>query len=310
MPRDGESEIKNYGAMKKIIQKCMRLFFPVALVVLIFALGSLVLNKREYIVAIEENNQKAEQEIEKLTRTKPEPTEESLRKLSQKIKDYDIDYLLYTSANQHFNLDFFRGQKPKNEVDFYFSLMSYVQFLTNYAKEAAVNIPNNFAFGFEPYAQKDLIPDRTKITFLYKQSKIIAKLLILLFDSNDYGMELHTLSRESVDSGGSKEGKKSGDTTGTIDHSKVASFVRKNGLKSYLFSIEFSCYTGAFRKFFNKLQEYSLPIVVRSLDVHSSNPSATSTITLTEKIKVSTTLEWLFIEDGKNILKSGNINQE
>jgi hypothetical protein len=251
-----------------------------------------------------EGNDKAKAEIQKLSQNNPFPSKENLQKIIQKSKDYDIDYQLYTSTHKQFDLEFLKAQKPKNEVDFYFLLMSYVNFLENYAKKSAVGIPANTAFGFEPYAQKDVIPVQTHIDSLYKQSKIIAKLLILLFDSNVYGMDLRSVSRESVDGGNGTQ--KSGDSAGTLDRNK-ATAIRKNDLKSYLFSLEFSGHTSAFRNYINKLQEYGLPVIVRSLTISDENKNSSgNTILMTEKVKVSMVLEWLFIRDEENVLKSEN----
>jgi hypothetical protein len=248
-----------------------------------------------------DSNAKAEEEIQKLSQSNPFPLKENLLKIIQKSKDYDIDYKLYTSAHQQLDLDFLKAKKPKNEVDFYFLLMSYVNFLTKYAQESAVNIPGNTAFGFEPYAQKDVIPVQTHIDALYGQSKIIARLLILLFDSNVYGMDLHSVSRESVDGGGAQ---KDGDSAGTLDGHK-ATAIRKNDLKSYLFSLDFSCHTNALRNYINKLQAYGFPVIVRSLTISDEAKSSTgSAIVLTEKVKVSMVLEWLLVSNEKNVSKS------
>jgi hypothetical protein len=249
-----------------------------------------------------DGNDKAREEIQKLSQANPFPSKENLQKINQKLKDYDIDYQLYTSAHKQFDLKFLKVQKPTNEVDFYFLLMAYTTFLMNYAKESVVNIPAKMAFGFEPYAQKDVIPDRSHIDALYKQSKIITKLLILLFDSNVYGMTLHSLSRESV--ADNSDGKKSGDGTGTLDRSKIT-VPQKNNLKSYLFSLEFSCHTNALRNYINKLQEYSLPVILRTLTIDGESKSSSgNTILSTKQVKVSMLLEWLFIQDEKDELKS------
>jgi hypothetical protein len=284
--------------MKKVMHRSLQICFPIVLLVVIFALGHLCWSRYAYIVSIGDNNDKAKGEIQKLSRGDPFPSKENLQKITQESKDYDIDYQLYTATHKSFDLEFLKVQRPKNEVDFYFLLMTYTNFLTNYAKESAVNIPSNTAFGFEPYAQKDVIPDRNHIDALYKQSKIIAKLLILLFDSNVYGMDLHSLSRESVD--GDSKAQKSGDSTGTLDRNK-ATAIRKNDLKSYLFSLEFSCHTNALRNYINRLQEYGLPVIVRALTIGDENKnSSANDILSTEKVKVSMVLEWLLIRDEKD----------
>ncbi|MDR0740617.1 MAG: Amuc_1100 family pilus-like protein [Puniceicoccales bacterium] len=284
--------------MKKIMHRSLQICFPIVLLLVIFALGHLCWSRYAYIISMGDSNGRAKEEIQKLSQGNPFPSKENLQKITQKSKDYDIDYQLYTATHKPLDLEFLKIQRPKNEVDFYFLLMAYTNFLTNYAKESAVNIPSNTAFGFEPYAQKDVIPNRKHIDALYKQSKIVAKLLILLFDSNVYGMNLHSLSRESVDSDSKTQ--KSGDSTGTLDQNK-ATAIRKNDLKSYLFSLEFSCHTNALRNYINRLQEYGLPVIVRALTIGDENKNSSgNTILSTEKVKVSMILEWLFIRDEKD----------
>ncbi|MDR0417897.1 MAG: Amuc_1100 family pilus-like protein [Puniceicoccales bacterium] len=288
--------------MKKVICKSLQLCLPIALLPAVFFLGYWCWNRYVCIVSMNDSAVKAREEIQKLSQGKPFPSKENLQKAIQKSKNYDIDYQLYTTAHQQFNLEFLRSKKSKNEVDFYFLLMAYINFLTNYAKESAVTIPDKTAFGFEPYSQKDVIPAQAHIDELYKQSKIIVKLLILLFDSNIHGMDLLSISRESV--GNSSDKQKFDDSVGTLDRDQAIPN-RKDTMKSYLFSIEFLCHTDAFRNYINKLQEYSLPVIVRSLAINSENKSSSeNVISLTEKVSVSMVLEWLFIRDAKNVLKS------
>ncbi|MDR1303231.1 MAG: Amuc_1100 family pilus-like protein [Puniceicoccales bacterium] len=295
--------------MKNIIKKCIQFAVPVALCAAIAALLHGILGKRQVIDSATEDRRKIEAEIGQLFRAKWAPTEENLYQITQKSKAYDADYALCMSARKRLKCKFFDGKKPENEVDLYFSLMSYVQFLTANAGETATTIPPNFFFCFEPYVKKDLIPQRDQIPELYKQSKIIAQLLVLLFQSNGRGIELQSVMRESVDRPDS--GKKRGDSVGTIDGSRSA-FLRKNNLKSYIFSIDFTAHTDDFRRFINQLQEYNLPVIIRSLDINSAQKSGGGgdAIAATEKVKIALVLEWVFIEYDKNSLKSGEIIKE
>jgi hypothetical protein len=269
---------------------------------MIGVLGHLCWNRYAYIISTDDSSDKAKEKIQALSQGSPFPSEENLQKIIQKSNDYDIDYQLYTATHKQFDLEFLKIQRPKNEVDFYFLLMTYINFLTNYAEKSAVTTSAKTAFGFDPYAQKDVIPALAHIDALYKQSKIITKLLILLFDSNVYGMDLHNISRESVDGGDGTQ--KFGDHTGTLDRNKVAT-IRKNDLKSYFFNLEFSCHTNAIRNYINKLQEYGLPVVVRALAIDDANKdSSENAILSTKKVKISMTLEWLLIRDEEDRLEN------
>jgi hypothetical protein len=291
--------------MKNIIKKCIYFGVPAALCVAIAALVKSIWGRKSAVAAVEEDSRKVAAEIEKLFRGKWPPTEENLRKISQKSRAYAIDYMLYASASKRLEFDFFDGQEPQNEVDLYFSLMSYVQFLTAQAAAAAVSIPKDFSFCFEPYVKKDLIPERDQIPELYKQSKIIAQLMVLLFQSSEHGIELQSVMRESVDRPNSE--KKKGDGVGTLDGSRLA-FLRKNNLKSYMFILDFAAYTDDFRRFINRLQEYNLPAIIRSLSVTSAQKGGGGEpVTVTEKMKIALALEWVFVGDDKNSLKVENI---
>jgi hypothetical protein len=282
----------------------------------IFGLSYYIWYTTNAIIFMDENNCKVAAEIEKLSRAQCRPTEENLAKLKQQAKNCDIDYMLYTSASKRLKFNFFNGQNPRNEVDLYFSLMSYVQFLTQQANKAAVSIPKNFTFCFEPYVKKDLIPQQEQIHDLYKQSKIIAQLMMLLFESNEHGIDLHNVLREDIDTGRKGKAKNRANTAGTIDAKRSIS-VRKKNLKSYTFIIDFSTYTSDLRNFINKLQAYNLPVIIRSLSIGNEIKGKSSTIKKgdtmimsTGKMKVSLSLEWIFIENGKNLLQSEKVARE
>jgi hypothetical protein len=79
----------------------------------------------------------------------------------------------------------------------------------------------------------------------------------------------------------------------------------ENALKSYLRSVEFFCHSNALRNYINKLQEYGLPVILRSLTISNENKgSSENAILSTEKVKISIVLEWLSIRDEKDVLKS------
>jgi hypothetical protein len=60
------------------------------------------------------------------------------------------------------------------------------------------------------------------------------------------------------------------------------------------------------------LQEYDLSIIIRSLSVNSEQKSGSSgdSITATEKVKMALVLEWVVVEDDKNVLKSEGLDKE
>jgi hypothetical protein len=295
--------------MKNMIQKFVYCFLPIALLCVVFSLAKFVLKKKSAINAMEKIRRQAEGKIQKLSSKPWAFSEENFGKLIQKSKQYASDYERYASVKKKFKFSFFNGQKPKNEVDFYFLLMAYVQFLSEQAKKLAVNIPKEFSFGFEPYVKKDLIPKTERIQALYEQAKIMAKLLMLLYESNDHGLDLQNVMGEPIDlpHSGKNSGKKTADGMGTLRGSPSL-FWRKRGLKSYLFGFDFTTYSSVFRRFINKLQEYNFPVLIRSLEIKTlGNGTSENTIMSAEKSRIVIELEWLFMENDRGPLEAENI---
>jgi hypothetical protein len=298
--------------MKNVIQKFAYCFLPIALLCVVFSLAKFVFRKKNAINAMEKVRHQAEVQIQQLSSKPWALSEENFGKLIEKSKQYATDYGLYASVKKKFKFNFFNGQKPKNEVDFYFSLMAYVQFLGEQAKKLAVNVPKEFSFGFEPYAKKDLIPKPEHIQALYKQTKIMAQLLMLLYESNDHGLDLQDVTGERVDlpHSGKNLGREAADSMGGIGVNSSL-FSRKRDLKSYLFTFDFTTYTGTLRCFINKLQEYNLPVIICFLEIKTPGSGTSgNTIMSAEKARIVLALEWLFLENDKNPLEGENVGKK
>ena len=97
MYHGSQSKIQNYGAMK-VIHISLQIWFPIALLLVIFALGYLCRNQYTSIISMDDSNSKAREEIQRLSQGSLFPSEENLQKIIQKSKNYDIDYQLYTRA--------------------------------------------------------------------------------------------------------------------------------------------------------------------------------------------------------------------
>ena len=305
----------------KITRKLKKILaFSFLCVVAIFCAYDIISSKNT-IANLLENTQVINSAIVKLNSENTTPTEENLQKLQNEYsaKQRKLEHL-YTPTKK-IKILYLQGNKPKNEVDFYFTMMSYVDILTQKAEENNIILPKDFKFGFDPYVQKDVIPPLESIELLYKQSKIVAKLLTILFESNEHGMKFLSFQRESiapmlqilkqkeqssvvttVKNAAQTVAKKATknakndikiDTTGVF--SAGDQFLRRDNKESYMFSLEFECYTSALRKFFNLLHDYRLPVVVRKLDVITPLGS-TNTITSSEMSRISLVLEWFLLE--------------
>jgi hypothetical protein len=280
-----------------------------------------IISSKNAIMKLIGNTQTIQNTIDKLQSETIKPTEENLQKLQNEYfaKQRKLENL-YTPTKK-IKIIYLQGNKPKNEVDFYFTMMSYVDILTQKSEENNIILPKDFKFGFDPYVQKDVIPPLESIELLYKQSKIVAKLLTILFESNEHGMKFISFQRESIAqmltilkqknesqvvtavknaaktvaktvSKNSKNDIKI-DTTGVL--TATDQFLRRDNKESYLFSLEFECYTPSLRKFFNLLHDYRLPVVVRKLEIITPQ-GASSNITSSEMSKISLVLEWFLLD--------------
>ena len=279
--------------MKKFIKKCIPVLIPILLIDLDFTFVKGSFEKLGQLMDFQDNNKKLEDAIADLKNTRPYPHEGNFIKECAKVEDCDTNYDLYTKIGKKLDQSFLKEKKPENEVDFYFLVMAYVRFLSDYAAKANVKLPANCVFGFDAYVNKDTVPSKNILDDLYKQSKMLAKILVLLFDANDHGMTLKSIVREGIVDTKAKDKKNSGkgDTAGTLDVNKMT-IARVSGPKSYLISLEFECYTSALRRFLNLLQEYNLPVLIRDFDITSSSKE-TQKLT-TSPIDVKLIFEWVF----------------
>ena len=270
-------------------------------------------------------------DIDKLNKKSTQPNEQNLKKIHQQVQDKYNQLSQITAAKKDIKIVYLHGNKPSNEVEFYFTMMSSIHLLTEKAKEFHVDIPKNYKFGFDTYVQKDTIPSKDTIYLLYKQSKIAAQILTALFESNDYGMQLISFQRESINtvyqsSKNKQPTQKSNNTTTNKNNSKQANnkrnnnsnnnstknkksasidtigvlnnannYIREHNINSYIFSLQFECYTSTFRRFFNALHHYKFPVIIRQLSVNT--PSNNSHTLHTSKSTFTVTLEWLILKD-------------
>lgn len=259
--------------------------------------------KREQVTHLQTEQVQVQGAVDRLQNSPQKFTEEHYDQIQQAVYENNEAYRHYTHIEKYLDLSFLKEKKPENVVDFYFLWVTYVKFLANYADRCGVEYPKDCGFGFDTYGQKEVIPDQNLLEPLYKQAKILTKLLVLLFDGNEYGMQLRTVQREAA------RGTKISSVSGKAKNEPVLESVagtlkvdtwnerRIQEKNSFLCLFEFSCYTQTLRHFLNQLQTYNLPVVIRDFEIQNEPREEKDALVTTERIAVKLVLEWVFIKN-------------
>jgi hypothetical protein len=235
----------------------------------------------------------------------PAPTESELASIKRATAIYELRANAYMEEYKKYSSTVANGYVPKNEVDLYFSLMSFVKALQEKAEELDIRIPKDLCFSFEPYLKKDLIPTKDEIYLIHRQSLAILKLLSLLFRSRDRGFEFISVERESI---AKDKNNFEGPYTFSSEKFKTKTSKTKD-IESSLFRIIFVGYSSCLRNFMNNVVKKSLPVLFKEIRVSAINlPETKDGIEKKEPIiiaehnksKIEVTLEWLFMNhDGE-----------
>ncbi|MDR2735465.1 MAG: Amuc_1100 family pilus-like protein [Puniceicoccales bacterium] len=289
------------------------------LIILFLALPTLLLatiKKMTENKNLDEANRKLRLEVSHLQSTKPQPTEATLTSLRRRASAYELRSNIYLEEYRKYSLAITDSSAPKNEVDLYFSLMSLVKSLHTKAIKARISVPKDYYFAFEPYVKKDLIPRPEEIHLLYSQSLAILKLLSVLFKSNENEMALISVERESISLDKNKL-----DAPDTFSSAKFNSF-RTKGAESSLFTITFAGYTRCFRNFLNGIAQKSLPVLFKEIKISpldsktkpDNKPQAKkeekTIVVESRKSKIKVTVEWLFMNNNEELLRSEQVINE
>ena len=125
------------------------------------------------------------------------------------------------------------------------------------AASSPIEVPDEFAFGFERYFRSTLIPEGEIVPKLDKQRKILSYILDNLIAADP--ISIQAVKREDFERSRGKYEKFE------IDPAISA---RVPGLIDTLaFQVTFTGYTPTIRKFLNNLAYFELPVVVRSVEV-------------------------------------------
>ena len=135
----------------------------------------------------------------------------------------------------------------------------------NSVEQDAVSIPiviaEEFAFGFEDYAQEASMPESASaILYLDKQRQILEYVINLVVAANPHSID--SVEREHLEAATISKNQ-----LGSYRIDPAVSARLKGAIDTVAFRITFSGYSRSLRHFLNELASFDLPIVVRSLAV-------------------------------------------
>lgn len=181
-----------------------------------------------------------------------------------------------TDALRTIREDLQRGSRLSASTDGVNVMAGLQQFIFEYQKRVAahtdadgqpapITISEDFAFGFEQYADEAaMVDDPEKIATLDKQRQILSYLLTQLIESNP--QSINSVEREVLELE---------ETKGFVIDPVISARV-PGAIDTMAYSLSFSGYTSSLRSLLNNLAKFDLPIVVRSIAVE--RPSGSETV--------------------------------
>lgn len=143
----------------------------------------------------------------------------------------------------------------------------------------AIATPADFAFGFEAYIDKGVVPaNKAAIPVLDKQRQIMSYIVDQLIDAAPTAIQ--QIQREEMEfqtapAGENGNGAKPRKLSG-FQINPAISARAPGAIDTLAFSVTFTGYTKSLRQFLNNLAKFDLPIVVRSVEVARPSGSATT----------------------------------
>jgi len=180
-----------------------------------------------------------------------------------------------------------------NGVQVMASIQEYISEFTYRAKNhvnadgepAPVSIAQDLSFGFEAYAEQASVPELPKvIPLLDQQRQVLSYVMRQLLASDP--LEIVSVDRRIYQGESPMDTKK----LGGFKMPKVASAAVEGMIQTIPLKVEFRGYTTSLRKFLNKLAEFEIPILVRSIQVSRKD----QTLKKSKAKPKSTSLEDLF----------------
>ena len=250
--------------------------------VLVFAGGSaLVVMESGKLSKSKKQVASADSQIKGFLYAAPAPTPENVQAAKQNADELSAKLLSIREDLQ-------RGSRLTISNDGARVMSGLQKYISNYRRQVAkhqaadgeaapIQVPDDFAFGFEKYLiETDISEDPSLVPLLDKQRQVLSYILNQLIASDPAGIQ--AVERELLKVTAAE--KSSGFEINPAISARVP-----GAIDTLAFRVTFTGYTPALRKFLNNLAQFDLPIVVRSVEV--DRPTTSGKAAEAKKAKAS-----------------------
>lgn len=249
--------------------------------VLVFAAGAaLVVMESGKLAKSKQQVASANSQINGLLQADPAPTPANVQAAQQNAAALSAKLLSIRENLQ-------RGSRLTISNDGTRVMSGLQKYISNYRRQVAshknaaevaapIQIPADFAFGFEKYLKTtNISEDSSIVPQLDKQRQVLSYILNQLIAADPAGIQ--AVEREIL-------GEPTSETSGFEINPAISARV-PGAIDTLAFRVTFTGYTPTLRKFLNNLAQFDLPIVVRSVTV--DRPASNAKTAKAKKSKAS-----------------------
>jgi len=249
--------------------------------VLVFAAGAaLVVMESGKLAKSKQQVASANSQINGLLQADPAPTPANVQAAQQNAAALSAKLLSIRENLQ-------RGSRLTISNDGTRVMSGLQKYISNYRRQVAshknaaevaapIQIPADFAFGFEKYLKEtNISQDSALVPQLDKQRQVLSYILNQLIAADPAGIQ--AVEREIL-------GEPTSETSGFEINPAISARV-PGAIDTLAFRVTFTGYTPTLRKFLNNLAQFDLPIVVRSVTV--DRPASNAKTAKAKKSKAS-----------------------
>ncbi len=271
------------------------LFFSIMVVLLLVFLGGW------YLVFVESGKaKKAAATVDASVRSlnsalalSPAPLQENLEKSAQNLEELRAALRVQLASTEGTNPAILSGQAPRDESTMLFQLQAYRNQLTQQAQriipvtrdlennpQPGIGLPADFAWGFSRFIDQGRPPAERYIPQIFKQKEILNYIVEQLLETRP--ASIVAVQRETVVPRESDtEGTRRQQTGGGKDEFSIGSETARvrGAVNTMAFRIVFTGYTVNLRNFLTNIEEFELPLVVRSVEVRPLQSGGAATTT-------------------------------